>query len=119
MLHIKLIVGDLQPLDISGNGRYKEILKRHFAQWCALQVQSMNAPTVVDLRSSLIKPLHASWFITAHSEMETEKTPIMNGLLLQIWILLKMPTSSLTCHPTKASPHTSVMALLVSYTCLA
>ena len=63
------ITGELQPLDVAVNDGYKRILKGKFRDWYALEVEKLDnadVTSVVDLRTSLLKPLHASWLIETH-----------------------------------------------------
>ena len=80
----------LQPLDLSLNKEYKNSLKHHFNQWYADQVASQIddledeeqlRKVKVDTRMSVIKPLHAQWIISVHSEMSTKRKLILDGFV--------------------------------------
>ena len=65
--------GELQPLDVSVNEQFKALIKAHFAPWYATEVkegldQGLDVANIqVDLRASVLKPLHGNWLITAIS----------------------------------------------------
>ena len=79
----------LQPLDLSLNKEYKNSLKHHFNQWYADQVASQIdledeeqlRKVKVDTLMSVIKPLHAQWIISVHSEMSTKRKLILDGFV--------------------------------------
>ena len=56
-----------QPLDLTVNGEAKHFIKERFTKWYAEEVQTQMESGVqteeimVDLRLTVIKPLHASW----------------------------------------------------------
>ena len=66
--------GELQPLDVGINDQFKALLKQEFSQWYASEVQQALKQGVaiseikVDLRASLIKPLHANWLMNTLSD---------------------------------------------------
>ena len=71
----------LQPLDQTVNKKYKESIKTEFQRWCSSCIakhinenKSENRARIseIDLKTSLIKPLHAKWVIKCHKEMERE-----------------------------------------------
>ena len=70
--------GELQPLDVGVNQDFKNHMKNSFAKWYAEEVREAmghgNAieDIKVDLRASLIKPLHANWVISAISVLATD-----------------------------------------------
>ena len=63
--------GELQPLDLSISEEFKATMKRSFSCWYADEVkQALNQGVSLDnlkvnLRASLIKPLHAKWLMLA------------------------------------------------------
>ena len=75
--------GELQPLDVGVNQDFKNLMKNSFARWYAEEVrQAMGHGDAiedikVDLRASLIKPLHANWVISAFSIL-AERTDTLN-----------------------------------------
>lgn len=77
--------GELQPLDLSGNAQLKEEVKREFSQWYANCVQKQLAKGVdinkvdIDLKLSVIKPIHATWLINAFKKIEANHECVKNG----------------------------------------
>ena len=80
----------LQSLDLSVNHEYKEILKTHFHDWYSAQVvQQLNdheditgehtSSINVDLKTSVVKSIHAEWLISTHKVMETRTDLIQSG----------------------------------------
>ncbi|VDH90101.1 Hypothetical predicted protein [Mytilus galloprovincialis] len=80
----------LQPLDLSVNREYKEQLKSNFHDWYSAQVvQQLNhqeditgerAPKViVDLKTSIMKPIHAQWVVSTHQIISTRTDLIKSG----------------------------------------
>lgn len=69
----------LQPLDLAVNREYKEILKGHFHDWYTEKVCDDTESTIVDLRTSVVKPIHACWVISTHEAMEEKKVLIRKG----------------------------------------
>ena len=70
-----------QPLDVQGgpNGYVKHLMKNKFCDWYARQItQEMDKGTdleeiEVPLKLSIIKPLHAKWFIEMYNHMTSEE----------------------------------------------
>ena len=69
-----------QPLDVQGgpNGYVKRFMKQKFCDWYAAQIihaleegENIEA-TEVPLKLSIIKPLHAKWFIEMFNHMTNE-----------------------------------------------
>ena len=62
--------GELQPLDVGINDQFKALLKQDFSRWYASEVQEAMRPGIpisdikVDLRASLINPLHGNWLMS-------------------------------------------------------
>lgn len=72
--------GELQPLDVTVNDCYKKRLKEKFIEWYSAEVSELGddeLSSVMDLRTSLVKPLHAEWLIRTDKEV-TEET-IVSG----------------------------------------
>ena len=77
--------GELQPLDVGINDQFKALLKQEFSRWYASEVQQALRQGIaisdikVDLRASLIKPLHANWLMntvsTLSDKCDTIKKP--------------------------------------------
>ena len=94
--HLKVVfvpgncTGELQPLDISVNGTLKSLLKSKFSTWYADKVcQAMKlhpgdiktSAAIVDpnLRLSVLKPLHAGWFMDAFVKLSSQSSTILQG----------------------------------------
>jgi hypothetical protein len=72
--------GELQPLDLSGNGTFKQALKSRFIKWYADQVpDEEGGECEVDLRLSTLKPLHAGWVIEAWNEVRANPDCLITG----------------------------------------
>ena len=79
-----------QPLDVQGgpNGYAKRFMKKKFTLWYADQVQrAMDAvksmeKTDIDLKLSVLKPLHASWLIELFDHMTS---PAGKAVSLKGW----------------------------------
>ena len=77
--------GELQPLDLSVNDKFKALMKDSFARWYAHEVETaLDGGTSlekvkVDLKASLIKPIHGNWLITAISILESRKATLLRG----------------------------------------
>ena len=74
---------ELQPLDVSGNGPFKQVLKYRFTAWYADQVTdglraSSDIPKV-DLSLSTLKSLHASWVLHAFDKTARQTDLISLG----------------------------------------
>ena len=80
--------GELQPLDVGINEQFKALLKQEFSRWYANEVQQAMRQGVVisdikvDLRASLMKPLHANWLMCAISTLSDKCDAIKNHLKL-------------------------------------
>lgn len=76
---------ELQPLDVSVNQEFKAIMKNSFSRWYAEEVrqaldQGRELQDVkVDLRASLMKPLHANWLMLAISNLQEKSDLIRSG----------------------------------------
>ena len=66
-------------MDVSVNQLFKVALKDKFITWYAEQVNIDDENDVVDLRLSLIKPIHAHWLVQAHKEVSAQHTTITRG----------------------------------------
>ena len=77
--------GELQPLDVSVNDKFKDLMKEEFTKWYSEAVKAgLDAGTPidginVDLRMSAIKPVHARRLICALDELKNDKATIMRG----------------------------------------
>ena len=81
---------ELQPLDLAVNGPFKRRNEEKFTNWyadrvCATMLVCNNNLAVVasqlqvDLRTSVVKPLHAQWTISSFSETGCDTTEILRG----------------------------------------
>ena len=73
---------ELQPLDLSVNDEFKALMKEHFSRWYADEIktaldQGASLDKVkIDLRASLIKPLHGNWLITT---LQSQTASLVRG----------------------------------------
>jgi hypothetical protein len=80
--HIKLVyvpascTGQLQPLDVSGNGDFKKYLKDSFIDWYSRTVEKC---VHVDLKLSTIKPVHAKWMVLAWERFKSNPHLSLHG----------------------------------------
>lgn len=87
----------LQPLDADGsvNGAFKIALRQKFIDWYSDKVAAAlreNAKPDINLRLSVLKPLHANWFLSAFEEIAQNREVIRNGWKKTgIYDLLKNP----------------------------
>ncbi len=77
--------GELQPLDISFNEEFKSLMKSNFSWWYANEVkESLDSGTnlqdiKVDLRATLMKPLHANWLMMSLTTLKATPDIIVRG----------------------------------------
>ena len=77
--------GELQPPDLTFNAAFKRVLRECFTRWYATIVQSdldkgKELSTIrPDLRTSILKPIHARWLIETHNTLSKEKDLIVQG----------------------------------------
>ncbi|KAL5013090.1 hypothetical protein ScPMuIL_011641 [Solemya velum] len=72
--------GELQPMDLSVNGDFKTGLKNEFTEWYADEIANGNSnATKVDLRISILKPLHARWFAKVFYNNKAKRNTILLG----------------------------------------
>ena len=77
----------LQPLDLSVNHEYKEVLKSKFHDWYAQQVTNLmdekevddDVNIIVDLKTSTLKAIHARLVIDTHETMSVKTDLIQPG----------------------------------------
>ena len=76
--------GELQPLDVAVNGCFKMEMKKCFTNWFASKVTAQldsvdkeNSP--VDLRISVVKPVHANWLISTLQLLATQEETLLRG----------------------------------------
>ncbi|XP_057304911.1 uncharacterized protein LOC130641912 isoform X1 [Hydractinia symbiolongicarpus] len=70
-----------QPLDVQGgpNGYVKRMMKQKFLKWYTAKImQALDAgkplaEIEVDLKLSIVKPLHAKWIIEVYNQMTSEE----------------------------------------------
>ncbi|MEO0687884.1 MAG: hypothetical protein AAFY76_23225 [Cyanobacteria bacterium J06649_11] len=74
-----------QPLDLTVNRSCKSFLRDQAQTWYAEQVQAQIANGIapenvsVDLKISILKPLHAKWVTKYYDHIRTRKEIIING----------------------------------------
>ncbi|ELU06484.1 hypothetical protein CAPTEDRAFT_191083, partial [Capitella teleta] len=74
--------GDLQPLDLSGNGDFKASLKECFIAWFADHLAAAldnGISTQPDLRLSTLKPLHGQWVVRAWEALRDKPNVLIHG----------------------------------------
>ncbi len=73
--------GELQPMDLSVNGDFKRAMKSCFTKWYAEEVarKMNNADQSVDLRLSIVKPIHARWLIECLDTLAKDKEMTRQG----------------------------------------
>ncbi|XP_062604206.1 uncharacterized protein LOC134266007 [Saccostrea cucullata] len=77
--------GELQPLDLSGNAQFKDLVKKRFVSWYATEIKKeLKAgkkidDIKVDLKLSSVKVPHANWVIDALKGLESQRDVIRNG----------------------------------------
>jgi hypothetical protein len=76
---------ELQPLHLIVTSEFKALMKASFCGWYAGEVtdaldknQSLSE-IQVDLRASVVKPLHANWLITALTTLQGNTSSIVRG----------------------------------------
>ena len=71
--------GGIQPLDLTVNSLFKACMKAHFSRWYSTEVKEALeqgqeiANVKVDLRASIVKPLHGNWLMMAFSFLKEKK----------------------------------------------
>ena len=70
--------GELQPLDLTVNGKFKELMKECFIEWYAEKVEA-DPNEVVSLALSVVKPLHAKWLISSLTSVSRRHALITSG----------------------------------------
>ena len=64
-----------QPLDLTVNGEAKRFMKDQFTMWYSAEIQKQMEATgnddniEVDLRLSVLKPLHATWLVSLYNHL--------------------------------------------------
>ena len=77
--------GELQPLDLTVNFTFKELMKAKFTKWYAQKITTAldEGKSIDDVEVRLniaqIKPLHAKWLIDVHSQLENKPELIFKG----------------------------------------
>jgi hypothetical protein len=78
----------LQPLDLKVNKIYKDLLKSMFQNWYADEMgknlcKDNKKFEEIDMRLSVVKPLHASWLVKTHKQLKEKTISLRVPLLLQ------------------------------------
>lgn len=72
--------GELQPLDLAGNAEFKNTMKGCFIEWYAEKVNHEDEECdEVDLRLSVMKPIHAQWLVKSWDALKDNPQAILNG----------------------------------------
>ena len=72
----------LQPMDLSVNKAAKDFLRSQFKDWYAHEVCSNleeDDSSMVDLKLSRIKPLHAQWLVALYNHIKSNPDIVKNG----------------------------------------
>ena len=83
----------MQPLDLKVNKIYKDLLKSMFQNWYADEMgknlcKDNKKFEEIDMRLSVVKPLHASWLVKTHKQLK-EKTDFIKSAFV---------AAGITCH---------------------
>ena len=70
--------GELQPLDLTVNAKFKILMKAKFIEWYSSKIAE-DPSQKVDLKLSVIKPVHARWMIEVFSVLEKQTDLIKAG----------------------------------------
>ena len=68
-----------QPLDLTVNREAKKFIKDQFTSWYSAQIQSQLDSGVVlddvdvDLRLSVLKPIHATWIVSMYNHLSSSE----------------------------------------------
>ena len=74
--------GELQPLDVEVNQEFKQLIKNSFSRQYAEEVKEALDQGVavndvrIDLRATVVKPLHANWLISTITTLSHKKDTI-------------------------------------------
>lgn len=72
----------LQPMDLSVNKAAKDFLRSQFRDWYAHEVSSNleeEDSSIVDLKLSRIKPLHAQWMVALYNHIKSNPDIVKNS----------------------------------------
>lgn len=64
------------------NLHYKDRIKQEFITWYSSEMSDESEESLtnpVDLRASIIKPMHARWIVKVHQMMEEQEALILAG----------------------------------------
>jgi hypothetical protein len=70
--------GELQPLDVAGNDKFKRKIKNSFIKWYSdelskgMKLGKAASDVKIDIKLSNIKPIHASWIVAAFQQVKKE-----------------------------------------------
>ena len=72
----------LQPLDLTVNKDFKDLIKAKFQEWHTAQVMDQldrGVEEPVDTSFTAIKRVHASWIVSAHTDLALRRQLIVRG----------------------------------------
>ena len=80
----------LQPMDLGVNKPAKNFLRNCFQSWYATEIEKQmkqgdhatttpKPPAPVDMRLSVVKPIHAHWLIQLYNHMKSRPEIIINS----------------------------------------
>ena len=79
------LTNEFQPLDLTVNRTCKSYLRTQTQEWLSTQVQAQMQNGIkpenvkVDMRISVLKPLHAKWITSFYDKMQSRSDIIING----------------------------------------
>ena len=67
-----------QPLDLTVNGSAKSFMKRRFTEWYSAEIgtaldEGIQTLDDIEIKLSVLKPLHASWLVELFNYMTSDK----------------------------------------------
>ena len=77
-----------QPLDLTVNGQAKMFCKNKFTTWYSAEIQKQVDDSIsfedtnVDLKLSILKPIHANWLVEMYNFFSTSEG---KGYILKDW----------------------------------
>lgn len=70
--------GELQPLDLTVNAQFKRMMKGKFIDWYSAKIAE-NCIDKVDLKLSVLKPIHARWMIDVYAALGKQPDLVKAG----------------------------------------